>query len=185
MKTNAKSARCKGRGQGAKRGIRRGTIVMARSTTPVAALLAASALALAQHGAVAAPPYCSELKEVVAVAMSEGRFARLAGKPREGNFSDTSLPLTGWSDCSVYGTRTYTCDTRALETAERAEQSLPARVAEVKACLGPGWAEIAERSSPSYVVLHGAGAVSITISTDQTDERKYVVRLTMFLRGSQ
>jgi hypothetical protein len=141
--------------------------------------------ALAQGAVLSAAPYCPDLKQVTAAATSEGRLSTLAGKPREGSFSDTTLPLTGWSDCSVYGARMYTCDSQPLESAERAEQAVSVRVAEVKACLGPGWAEIAERSSSSYAVLHGAGTLSITISTDQTDDRKHVVRLTMFRRGGQ
>ena len=44
-------------------------------------------------------------------------------------------------------------------------------------------AEAAERSSPSYVVLHDAARpVSITLSTDQTDNKKHVVRLIVFVR---
>src|SRR5215831_16628590 len=39
------------------------------------------------------------------------------------------------------------------------------------------------RSSPSYVVLHGAARpVAITLSTDQTDNKKHVVRLIVFVR---
>jgi hypothetical protein len=158
---------------------------MARSILSAAALLGSIASGLAQDSALAAPPYCAALKQVTATALAEGRFSGLAGKPREGNFSDTTAPLTGWGDCSIYGARTYTCDSQPLATAEQAEQAVRVVVAEVKACLGPGWTEVAERTSPSYAVLHGAGAVSITISTDQTDDRKYLARLTMFLRGGQ
>jgi hypothetical protein len=53
----------------------------------------------------------------------------------------------------------------------------------MKTCLGAGWSQASDRSSPSYAVLHHAARpVSITLSTDQTDDRKHVVRLIVFVR---
>jgi len=158
---------------------------MVRLIASVATLLALSAAAGAQGGADPAPPYCADLQRVTAAAASQARLAALAAKARQGDFSDVTIPLTGWNDCSLYGARTYTCDSRALGTAHEAEQALEKLVAEIRACLGTTWAEVEDRSSPSYVVLHGPGAVSITISTDQTGDRAHVVRLTLFRRGSQ
>jgi hypothetical protein len=56
----------------------------------------------------------------------------------------------------------------------------------MKACLGEGWSEAAERSSAGYVVLHNATrSISITLSTDQTDDKRHVVRLILFFRSAQ
>src|SRR5215467_7568114 len=48
-----------------------------------------------------APSYCSDLQRVTALAMTRERFASIAGKPREGNFLETSLALTGWDNCAL------------------------------------------------------------------------------------
>ena len=115
--------------------------------------------------------------------MSQEKFASITGKPRQGNFSDTSLTLTGWHDCALYGAGTYTCDSQPLDSAQAAEQAQAEILKEAKACLGEGWSEAADRASPSYVVLHSAlRPVSITLSTDQTDDDKHVVHLIMFVR---
>ena len=59
-------------------------------------------LALALAGATAttaaqnAPAYCSELQQIVSLAMTKGRFSDIAGKPQQGDFHDTDLPLPGW-----------------------------------------------------------------------------------------
>src|SRR5262249_56210432 len=100
-----------------------------------------------------------------------------------GDFRDARLVLAGWKDCSVYGAATYTCDSTAMDTAEQGDEARRDFLEEVKSCLGAGWAEVAERSSPSYVVLHSdARPVSIALSTDQTDSKRHVVRLTVFVR---
>ncbi len=126
-------------------------------------------------------PYCPDLRRLAALAMTHERFAAIAGKPREGNFRDSSLSLAGWTGCSLYGATTYTCDSRALDTAEQAEQAQSEILREIKACLGYAWIEAAERSSAGYVVLHNATQpISITLSTDRTD--KHVVRLILFVR---
>src|SRR5262249_4389520 len=93
------------------------------------------------------------------------------------------IPAWDWKDCSLYGAATYTCDSSEMDTAEEAEKARAAILDQVKACLGAGWAEAAERSSPNYVVLHDAvRPVAITLSTDQTDSKKHVVRLIVFVR---
>jgi hypothetical protein len=44
-----------------------------------------------------APTYCSDLQRVTSLAMTRERFASIAGKPREGNFLETRLALSGWT----------------------------------------------------------------------------------------
>jgi hypothetical protein len=130
-----------------------------------------------------APSYCSDLLLVTSLAMTRERFAAIAGKPREGNFLETSLALTGWSNCALYGAATYTCDSPALGSAQDAQRTQTELLRQIKTCLGEGWAEATERSSPNYVVLHhGLRPVSITLSTDQTDDRRHVVHLNVFVR---
>jgi hypothetical protein len=92
--------------------------------------------------------------------------------------------LADWKNCSLYGAATYTCDSSEMDSAEEAEKARAAILDQVKSCLGAGWAEAVERSSPSYVVLHNvARLVAITLSTDQTEGKKYVVRLIVFVRN--
>jgi len=137
----------------------------------------------AQDLASEPPSYCSDLQRVISLAMTRERFASIAGKPREGNFLETSLALTGWNNCALYGAATYTCDSPALGSAQEAERTQAELLRQIKACLGEGWAEAADRSSPIYVVLHNAlRPVSITLSTDQTDDRRHVVHLNVFVR---
>jgi hypothetical protein len=101
----------------------------------------------------------------------------------KGNFTDTRLTLTGWQDCSLYGPATYTCDSRALGSAEDAETAQARMLHEIKACLGETWSEAKERSSSRYVVLHSAlRPISITLSTDETDAKEHLVRLIVFVR---
>jgi hypothetical protein len=151
------------------------------ATTSVLASLAATIWA---EGATAQPPpSCPDLQRVVALAMTKQRFASIAGKPREGSFLDTTLALAGWTDCSLYGTATYTCDSAELDSAEAAASAQADILQSVKTCLGQEWSEATDRSSPSYVVLHHvARPVSITLSTDQTGDRKHVVHLIVFVR---
>jgi hypothetical protein len=130
-----------------------------------------------------AASYCPDLKQIAALAMTKERFASISGKPRDGNFLDTSLPLRGWKDCSLYGPGTYTCDSQELRTAQEAEKAQATDLHQIKACLGEAWTEAPDRSSSSYVVLHAAeGSVSITLSTGETDKKEYVVRLILFVR---
>ena len=156
---------------------------MTRSMTSLAALLAATAAALAQDRAGEAVPYCADLERVVVLAQTGGRFVSIAGKVREGNFQDTILPLAGWKDCSLYGAGMYTCDSQTLATAEQAQQAQARTVQQILACLGTEWAEIKDRSSPGYAVLHPLrGPASITLSLDQNDDKEHLVRLTLFIR---
>jgi hypothetical protein len=137
----------------------------------------------AQTARPQAPPYCFDLSRIVDLAVTKERFASIAGRPRQGDFRDASVVLPDWKDCSLYGAATYTCDSGEMDSAEAAEKARSAILRQVKSCLGAGWSEAAERSNPSYVVLHNAARpVSITVSTDQTDGKKHVVRLIVFVR---
>jgi hypothetical protein len=150
----------------------------------ISAMLAASAAAAhAQDVSAGAAPYCADLKRVAALASVRDRFASIAGKPREGQFSDTILPLTGWKDCSLYGTGMYTCDSAALKDAQEAEKAQAKIVDQVLSCFAGTWLELKDRSSPRYVVLHPAqGSASITLSIDENDNKESVVRLILFVR---
>jgi hypothetical protein len=137
----------------------------------------------AQETSSDAPAYCSELKQIASLAMTKGRFSDIAGKPQQGDFHATNLPLPGWKDCSLYGASTYTCDSVEVDTAQRAEAAQAAILQEIKACLGQGWSEADGRSSPSHVVLHSTlRPVSITLSMDATDNKTHVVHLIVFIR---
>lgn len=128
-------------------------------------------------------PYCHDLRRVAALAASKERFAAIAGKPREGNFLETSLVLANWSTCALYGAGTYTCDSRELNSAQEAEQAQAHLLHEIKTCLGETWSKAMDRSSSSYVVLHNAARpISITLSTDETNDGRHVVRLIVFVR---
>lgn len=141
------------------------------------------AAALAQNTRSQVPPYCFDLSRIVDLAVTKERFASIAGRPRQGDFRDATLVLADWKDCSLYGGATYTCDSTEMDSAEEAAKARSATLRQVKSCLGAGWAEAADRSNPSYVVLHNAARpVSITVSTDQTDSKKHVVRLIVFVR---
>jgi len=146
---------------------------------------ASAATAFAQNASSDAAPYCADLKRVAALASTANRFASIIGRPRDGNFSDTVLPLTGWSDCAIYGTRMYTCDSQALKNAEEAEKAQAQTVDHVLSCFAGTWLEIKDRSSPRYVVLHPAkGPASMTLSIDENDNKQFVVRLILFVRGN-
>jgi hypothetical protein len=131
-----------------------------------------------------AVPYCPDLQRVIELAMSKDRFAAIAGRPGQGNFTETKLALTGWKSCSLYGVNTYTCDSPEADSAAAAERQQADLLQQIKICLGQGWSEAADRSSANYVVLHHSlRPVSITLSTDQTDDKKHVVHLILFARG--
>jgi hypothetical protein len=142
-------------------------------------LAASMGAPLAQDGAVS---YCSELKALNNHAMSRDRFAPIIGKPREGNYRETTLPLPGWVNCAFYGTTTYTCDSPELRTAQDAVQAQSRIATEILACFAGTWAEAPEQSSGDFLVLHPKlGPASITLNLDQTD-RGHIVRLILFLR---
>jgi hypothetical protein len=131
----------------------------------------------------ATAPYCSDLKRVAALALTGEKFASIADKAREGNFLDTTLALTGWSNCSLYGAGTYTCDSRGLTSAHAAEQRQAETLREIADCFGDTWTEAHDRSSANYVVLHSrAAALSITLSTDRIEKDEHIVRLILFIR---
>jgi hypothetical protein len=130
------------------------------------------------------PSYCPALRDVAALVQAKDRFSSIIGKPREGSFLETTLPLPGWADCSFYGTRTYTCDSHPLDTAAGAERAFERTLGEVKFCLREGWAEDGSRASPGYAVVRDQRQVaSITINTDRIENDRYVVRLILFLRS--
>jgi len=160
---------------------RRGRIASTTIAATTLALVASTTFALAQDAA----PYCGDLKRVASLASARDRFASIAGKPREGNFSDTVLPLTGWKDCSLYGAGMYTCDSPGLSTKTEAEKAQARATDEILSCFAGSWLEIKDRSSPGYVVLHPArGPASITLSIDEGDSKEFIVRMTLFVRGS-
>jgi hypothetical protein len=130
------------------------------------------------------PSYCVELKQVAALALTRDRFASIIGAAREGNFLDSKVSLSGWGDCSFYGTRTYTCDSQGFKTADEGIAAHRKVFDEVKSCLHDSWSEVESRASPGYVVLHDEkDSASITINTDLTDKGEHIVRLILFLRS--
>jgi hypothetical protein len=134
--------------------------------------------------AFAETAWCPDLARVIDLTVTKEKFAYIAGAPREGDFRDTTMPLAGWRDCSLYGTRTYLCESQRLKTAEDAEKALAALVAEVEDCLGGGWSKDESRSSPVYAVLHSAqDPAAMTLGTDTAGDGEHVVRLTLFVRG--
>jgi hypothetical protein len=145
-------------------------------------MMAMPPILLAQE---AVPAYCPDLKRVSELATTTERFASISATPREGNFVNTSLILTGWEDCSLYGPRTNTCDSLSVESVEEAGQAQQRIFREVQACLADSWAEAKNRSSVGFIVLqHMRQPVSMTLSTDQTDRGRYVVRLILFARSN-
>ena len=144
--------------------------------------LALMAVLIAQE---AMAPYCSDLKRATVLAITSERFAPISAKPRSGNFTDSSLMLMDWNDCSVYGGRIYTCDSQPTATAEEAQQAQEKISREVQACLGTSWAEAKDRSSLDFIVLHHADQpISITLSIDQPEQKHYVTRLILFGRSN-
>ena len=129
-----------------------------------------------------AAAYCPDLKRLAVLAATKDRFAGIAGRPREGNFVETTLPLAGWRNCALYGRRSYTCDSDKVATAAAAEKRQADILKEIKECLGNDWSEVEDRSSSNYVVLHDAKSpTSITLSTD-LGEGGHLVHLVIFAR---
>jgi len=152
------------------------------SALVIPALVSIPLIVMAQE---AIAPYCSDLKRVADLAITNDRFTHIAGKLRDENFSESTLALTGWNDCSVYGGRIYTCDSQPTGTAEEAQQAQEKIFHDVQACLGNSWAEAKDRSSLGFIVLHHAEQpVSMTLSRDETDKKEYVVRLILFGRSN-
>jgi hypothetical protein len=164
-----------------------GRIVRPVKNMTIVRLITGVALAIVTGESLAqdAASYCGDLKRVASLVSARDRFASIAGKPREGNFSDTVLPLTGWKDCSLYGAGMYTCDSPGLPTRSEAEKTQARTTDEILSCFAGSWLEIKDRSSPGYVVLHPArGLASITLSIDEGDSKEFIVRMTLFVRGS-
>src|SRR5215468_5841821 len=128
--------------------------MMKKFMTLAVAMASLPAIALAQGARSQAPSYCFDLSRVVDLALTKERFSSIAGRPRQGDFRDTTLLLPDWKNCSLYGAATYTCDSAEMENAAEAEKARVATLDQLKSCLGAGWVEAAERASPSYVVLH-------------------------------
>jgi hypothetical protein len=155
--------------------------MVGRSMISVMVLAGWVTTALAQDPPVVV--YCSDLTRLTTLALAGTQFASITGKAREGNFRDTTLPLTDWKDCALYGPATYSCDSQELKTAQEAQDALANTTDQILRCLAGAWVEIKDRSSPTYAVLHPArGAASITLSIDENDKKEYLVRLTLFLR---
>jgi hypothetical protein len=130
------------------------------------------------------PAYCPELRQVAAAALARDKFAGLIGAPRDGNYLQSNVALSGWQDCAFYGARTYTCDSHPIDTTTEAGRAFERTLGEVKGCLREGWTEDASRASPGYAVGRDDRQIaSITINTDRIDTDRYVVRLILFLRS--
>ena len=155
---------------------------MLRLTRRELALMAVLAVAPAQAEEA---PYCADLQQVVRLASAPDKFAPITGNVRDGSFHETNKPLAGWEDCTIYGGKTYACNSEGIATAEAAERRLNSVVQQVNACFGEGWwINDPARTSPLYVVLHHPiGLATMTISTDENRKNVHVVRLIMFLRN--
>jgi len=148
-----------------------------------AGLLAFMTLSLGQGSDPDAIPYCAELKELNNYAMSSQRFAPIVGQPRNGNYRETKLPLTGWNSCAFHGTNTYTCDSSEFMTREEAAKAQQRIAKEILNCFGGTWAEASEQMGPDFVVLHPKlGPASITLNLGETDANKHIISLIMFVR---
>jgi hypothetical protein len=126
---------------------------------------------------------CAELDRIAALTATTEKFSTIAGTPREGDFSDTTLPLPGWSDCSVYGPRTYNCDSAPFSTSGAAEQAIEQAAQAIAACPGGAWRRRPQQSSSSYQVLsHTKAPAAITLSTAPGEGETFVMRLIVFTR---
>jgi hypothetical protein len=63
----------------------------ARSVISAVVIPALVSIPLSLMAQDAIAPYCSDLKRVADLAMTNERFASLSAKPRDGNFADSSL----------------------------------------------------------------------------------------------
>jgi hypothetical protein len=157
--------------------------MMTRLILAAVALAASVVAAPAQEAPADLAPYCSGLRLLNNFAMSRERFNPIIGKPRDGNFRDTTLSLTGWNNCSIYGQTSYTCDSPELKTAADAVAAQAKIAREILACFGGTWSEAPEQTSPGFLVLHPKlGPASITLNLDQSDTMGHIVRLILFIR---
>jgi hypothetical protein len=156
---------------------------MARLPAAKGALAVFTAGILATMPSIAAGSYCEDLRRVSKLALEERHFAAITGAEIEGSFKATTLPLTGWQNCALYGANTYTCDSLAAPSMHVAAQAQATLVDEILSCFAGAWMHVLDRSSPGYAVLHpNKGAVSITLSLDEAADGQFVVRLSLFLR---
>ena len=154
-----------------------------RSAAVVAGMLLSTALSFAQGSRPQAIPYCDELKQLNNYAMGSQRFAPIVGQPLNGNYRETKLVLTGWNNCALYGTNTYTCDSAEFMSREDAARAQQRIAQEILGCFGGTWAEAPEQMGPDFMVLHPKlGPASITLNLGETDANKHIVSLIMFLR---
>jgi hypothetical protein len=157
---------------------------MRLGTWALVTLIGSAGTAFGQIAPADTAPYCTDLKRIVALAVNRLGFESIAGRPREGDFRLTTLPLPGWRECSLYGRTTYTCDSRVFQTVDKATQAHAQDVDQILSCLAGAWSLIEDRSSPGYAVLHAAnGLASMTVSLDQTGNNEHIVRLTLFTRA--
>lgn len=157
--------------------------VLRPAAVVVAGVVASTALSFAQGARAEAIPYCAELKELNNYAMSRQRFAPIIGQPRSGNYRETSLPLTGWSNCAFYGTNTYTCDSAELTSHEEAAKAQQRIAQEILSCFDGTWTEAPDQMGPDFVVLHPKlGPASITLNLGETDTKAHTVSLILFIR---
>ena len=149
----------------------------------VAGVVASTAQSFAQGSRAEAIPYCAELKELNNYAMSRQRFAPIIGQPRSGNYRETSLPLTGWSNCAFYGSNSYTCDSAELTSREEAAKAQQRIAQEILSCFDGTWTEAPDQMGPDFVVLHPKlGPASITLNLGETDTKVHIVSLILFVR---
>ena len=159
-----------------------GHFVRYASSVLIPAVISTPLTLFAQEGVVT---YCQELKRVAELATTKDRFASISGKAREENFRESNLTLTGWMNCSLYGVRTYTCDSEPVGSVEEASRRQQKVAEETLACLSGSWREAKERSSVGFIVMqHAQEPVSITLSTDQTEHNGFIVRLILFARSN-
>ena len=115
--------------------------------------------------------------------MSQRRFAPIVGQPRNGNYRETKLSLSGWMNCAFYGANTYTCDTTELPSRNEAVKAQQRIAQEILACFAGTWAEASEQMGPDFVVLHPKlGPASITLNLSETHSNTHIVSLMLFLR---
>ncbi|HEX9464643.1 MAG TPA: hypothetical protein VGB82_18745 [Alphaproteobacteria bacterium] len=142
-------------------------------------LVALGVTAAAQEAA----PYCAELDRIAGLANTTEKFSAIAGPPRDGDFSDTTLPLGGWVDCSVYGPRTYSCDSVSYGSTAAAEKAIEEAAQQIATCPGGAWRRRPQQSSPSYQILtHAKAPISMTLSTAESGDTSFVIRLIVFTR---
>ena len=49
--------------------------------------------------------WCPALRDIAMLVRASDRFTSVIGRPREGNYFETTLPPPDWGDCSFYDLR--------------------------------------------------------------------------------